>query len=186
MNTADPRITSDIAQRLADTGSVTIDFSRRNAFKTLGITGAVAIVIFLIAYAVDAVDGAGAAIMTAIVIAFLLFIWFLLDRMYHGKKMVIDREGVTIADGQFIPWADIDGADIKTQSRGTPHLRLQVSEPAWQEYIANQSAIGRAVSRLNKAVLRKPEIYLHTHWDADSDDVVQLISFMAHQAQGAE
>ena len=179
------QMNSTLAQRLADTGSVTINFSRRNAFKTLGITGAIALGFFLIAYLVDAVDGAGFVIMAVLVLAVMLFIWLLLNRLYNGKKMIIDRDGVTIADGQFIPWTDIDEADVRTQARGTPYLRLKVSEPAWQAYIANQSALGRAVSKLNRAVLRKHEIYLHTHWDADSDEVVELITFMAQNAQDA-
>lgn len=162
---------------MSETGKVVIGPSNRQYMYQFGIPFLIGLAVFFYAYMNSGMEGGAFVVavifMTVVLGGVAMFIY----RSNRGKQLVIEQRGLTTMDGQHIPWSGIEKADIFRSSRSAPVVRVQVSEPVWEEYLSNRSAIGKALHGFNTAVTRKRGIYLPAQLDADDNDLVELINF---------
>lgn len=169
---------------MSETGKVVIGPSNRQYIYQFGIPFLIGLAVLFYAYMNSEMEGGAFVIaviwMTVVLGGVAMYIY----RTNRGKQLVIEQRGFTTMDGQYIPWSEIEKADIFRSTRSAPVVRIQVSELVWEEYLSNRSAIGKVLHGFNTAVTRKRGIYLPAQLDADDHDLVELINFFAKNNTG--
>lgn len=176
--TANPQMQAWL-QELATTGRISIRTARREYWIQFGVPLAIAIAVFVIAYAIGEITLAPMIIAMVLSSVVLLGIALYLSRRNGGKEIVIDERGLTTLTGQFIPWDQIEEANVFKSARSAPVVYIVVSERAWDEHNAASSRSRRALNNLNRAYLRKRAIFFPSQLDPDEDDLAGLITFFA-------
>lgn len=87
---------SPLARQLAETGRVTITFSRRNVMTILAIAGALVAILFLVGFFTHNIHGIELFFGIVVVPLVLLAIGMVLTRAYHGKDLATTTRSANI------------------------------------------------------------------------------------------
>lgn len=168
--------TSRLIQEVASTGRITI---RTNGRLLIVLFVFIVVIFFAGAmYGYVANDGDTPILIVGTMIPLIIvLIGFLSHRAYANRVLVIEQTGVTLLDGQFVEWADVEDVGIFRSSRSAPAVYLVLSERAWETYMSRRNFGGKLLNQLNSAVMRKRANYLPAYLSESNNDVGALVRF---------
>lgn len=102
---------------------------------------------------------------------------------YGNKTLLIERDGVTLLDGNFYPWSDISSVSVWRDPRGQAASALQfnLTESAWKNHMDKQNAGGAMMHKANTLIAGDRALVISAYIGANP---AELAAWMNQFPQG--
>ena len=117
----------------------------------------------------------GFAMLIAACIAFVL-------KQYGGKSITIDRSGITLIDGVFLPWNDVSSVGVYAPAKAAPSVAINLTQSAWDAHMGKQNAAAKVMHKANKLVVRDRALVMPSYLAAEPTELAAWLNRFAAEA----
>ena len=161
---------------LEQQGQVTIASSFGSLLWRVGI--AIALVAFFV-YARYQSGDIGQRGLTLAVVGFALLIAACIAfvvKQYGGKSIIVERHGITMIDGAFVPWSDITSVDVYAPAKSAPAVAVNLAESAWDAHLSQQNAAAKVMHKANKLIVRDRALVMPSYLAAEPTELADWLN----------
>lgn len=166
---------------LDNTGRVSIKSSFGSLLWRVGLAIVLVAVFVFARYSAGDIGQRG---LTIAIIGFALLIVgciAFVNFQYGGKDLVIDSHGIKTMEGETIAWTDVTTVDVYAPARSAPAVSVNLTQQAWDSYLANKGAAAKAMHKANKMIVRDRALVMPSYLDANP---AELASWLNQFGQG--
>ena len=166
---------------LDSTGRVTISSSFASLFWRVGLAIVLVAVFVYARYSSGDIGQRGLTIaivgFAVLIIACIAFVKF----QYGDKQLVVDSHGISMMDGQVVPWTDVTTVDVFAPAKSPPAVSVNLTQEAWDAHLSGKNAAASAMHKANKFIVRDRALVVPSYIDADP---VELASWLNQFGRG--
>ena len=160
---------------LDNTGRVTISSSFGSLFWRIGLA-VVLIAVFVAArYSAGDIGQRGLTIaiigFALLIIACVAFVKF----QYGNKDIVVDTHGITMMDGQVVPWSDVTTVDVYAPAKSPPSVSVNLTQSAWDAHLASKGAAATAMHKANAFIVRDRALVIPSYLAANPAELASWL-----------